>query len=600
VSEDRPERRLIAILAADVVGYSRLIAADEAATLSRFKASTNDVLASLAREHGGRIVKTLGDGALVAFSSALSAIRCAVEFQKAIALRNATLGPDERMVFRIGINAGDTVIEEGDVFGDVVNLAARLQELSDPGGVCVSQRVREDALGRTELVFEDIGEQRLKNIDRPVRAFRVRMPEAGGAALPLPEKPSIAVLPFENMSRDKDQEYFADGVTEDIITALSRWRWFFVIARNSSFAYKGRAVDVIRIGRELGVRYVLEGSVRKSGARVRVVAQLIDATNGAHVWSDTFDRDIAELFALHDEITEHVVAAIEPAMLHNEGVRATHKSAADLSAFDCFQRGMWHLNQVSPSSLDQAEALFRQAITRDPSFALGHTGLARLLYGRTAYGWSADPERDLLAAEAAARAALALDPRDAWAHFALSGALLYLGRHEEALKEAEQTLALNANFALGHFRLGQVLVYCGRAAEAVAPLERSMRLNPFDPQMSAMVDTLALAHFHAGAYELAAERAREAASRENEKRAPLILAASLARLSRLDEARAVLTEKVQARAIKLIGTRHIPYARSQDLQDLVEALRLAGFERLPELLALARERANSAMASDNG
>jgi len=283
----------------------------------------------------------MGDGVLAEFASAVEALQCAVDFQRAMAQRNhAATSP---MAFRIGVNAGDVVLENGDVFGDTVNVTARLEALAPPGGICVSERVREDADGRTDLTFEDTGIHTLKNIARPVRVFRVRLDDtspAAHSALALPDKSSIAVLPFQNMSNDAAQEYFVDGVTEDIISALSRWRWFFVIARNSSFVYKGRSVDVIKVGRELGVRYVLEGSVRKAGERVRVVTQLIDASDATHVWSDTFDRDLRDIFVLHDEITEHVVTAIEPAMLQNETSRVTHKKPGDLSAFDCFQRGM--------------------------------------------------------------------------------------------------------------------------------------------------------------------------------------------------------------------------------------------------------------------
>ncbi|MGD9965668.1 MAG: adenylate/guanylate cyclase domain-containing protein [Hyphomonadaceae bacterium] len=600
MADGRTERRLTAILAADVVGYARMLRTDETATLAGFRASL-DLLAPLVGSHHGRIVKTMGDGVLATFASAVEALGCAVDFQRAMSARNAALEPGARMLFRVGVNAGDAVIEGGDVFGDAVTLAARLEAMAPPGGVCVSARVHEDARGRSDLVFEDLGERQLKNIDAPVRLFGIQLDAGADARAPmtLPDRPSIAVLPLENISGDPAHEYVADAITEDVISALSRWRWFFVIARNSTFTYKGRAVDVQRVGRELGVRYVLEGSVRRSGTRVRVVTQLIDAASGAHIWSDTFDRDLADLFALYDEITEHVVGAIEPAMLHHESVRAAHKSAGDLTAFDCFQRGMWHLNQVSKASFREAETLFRDAIGRDPAFPLGHVGLARVLYGRVAYGWAEDAEADLAGAEAAANAAIRLDARDAWAHFALSGALLYLGRHDEALREAERTLVLNPNFAFGHFRLGQVLIYLGRASEAAGPLERSIRLNPFDPQMGAMIGTLALAHFHSGAYELAVSRAIEA-SRQHEKRAPLVLAASLARLGRSEEGRAVLTDEVRTRAIKMLGRRRIPYANEADLQDLLEALRLAGFDRLPELLALAAERANSSMSSSSG
>lgn len=574
MTDPRTERRLVAILAADVAGYSRMVVADEAATLGRFSASIDDALAPLVQEHGGRIVKTMGDGVLAEFASAVSALLCAVSFQRAMTERNGGIDPAQQMLFRIGVNAGDAVLRDGDVFGDVVNLAARLQQLAAPGGVCVSQRVREDALGRAELAFEDLGDQSLKNIDRPVRAYRVKLDAPARPVLSLPDKPSIAVLPFENMSGDKEQEYFADGVSEDVISALSRWRWFFVIARNSSFTYKGRAVDVMQVGRELGVRYVLEGSVRRSGHHVRVVTQLIDATTGAHVWSDTFDRGLADLFALHDEITEHVVAAIEPAMLQNEGVRATRKSASDLSAFDCFQRGMWHFNQVSREGFIEAEKLFKEAVRRDSELSLAYTGLARIYYGNVIYGWSQNADRDIADSHAAARAAIARDPLDSWAHSALSGALLFLGRHEEAVSEAEVTVGLNPNCALGQSRLAQALVYAGRAAEAVAPMQRAIRHNPFDPQIGAFYTLLALAHYHAGNYEDAARQAHKA-TLHDDIRAAGIEAAALARLGRFEDAQRAFSPEVQQRASQAVR-RMMPYARQEDLLDLLEGLRLAG------------------------
>jgi TolB-like protein/Tfp pilus assembly protein PilF len=566
------ERRLTAILAADVAGYTRMIGADEAATLALFKAHLAEALAPGVATHGGRIIKTLGDGVLAEFRSSVEALLCAVEFQRAMALRNA--GAATAMMFRVGVNAGDVVLEGGDVFGDTVNVTARLEALAPPGGICVSERVREDLQGRADLSFEDTGPQRLKNIERPVRVFRVRLDALANErpTLLLPDKPSIAVLPFQNMSGDASQEYFADGVTEDIITALSRWRWFFVIARNSSFTYKGQSIDITTVGRELGVRYVLEGSVRKAGGHVRVVTQLIEAADATHVWSDTFDRDLRDIFTLHDEITEHVVTAIEPAMLQNETSRDTHKRPGDLSAFDCFQRGMWHLNRVSEQDCRAAERLFREAIARDPDLSLAHTGLSRILYGLVVYGWSTDVRGDLVAAEASARKAIDLDPRDALAHFALSGALLYLARHKEALEEATRTIALNSNLAFGHFRIGQVLTYSGRAAEAIAPIERSIRLSPLDPQIGAMRTMLALAHYHAGAYEASVHVAGDA-NHLGDARTAAVLAAALARLGRHEQARAVLSSNVQQRAA---APAFMQYARAADLQDFLEGLRLAG------------------------
>jgi adenylate cyclase len=573
VADGRAERRLTAILAADVAGYSRMLAANETATLSAVKACIAEILEPLVNQHDGRIVKTMGDGVLAQFLSAVEALRCAADFQRAMAAHNSGAGTP--LVFRVGVNSGDVVIEDGDVFGDAVTLASRIEKLAEPGGVCVTSRVREDAQGHAGLAFEDAGEHQLKNVDRPVRLYRLRL-DLGAAerpALSLPDKPSIAVLPFTNMSGDSSQEYFADAVSEDIITALSRWRWFFVIARNSSFIYKGRAIDITQVGRELGVRYVLEGSVRRDGARVRVVAQLIDAGNRAHVWADTFDRNVTDVFALYDEITEQVVAAIEPAMLQSEGVRAAHKSAADLSAFDCFQRGMWHLNRITPADFKAARELFAEAMRRDPGLSLGYSGMARIIYGSALRSWCEDPRHELLEAENLARTAIKLDGRDAWAHFALSGALLYLGRHSDALETALLAISLNPNFAFGHFRHGQVLTCIGRASEGVEPIARSIRHSPFDPQMGTMLGLLSLAHYHAGEYETAETRARESVNLGFAHGA-LVVAASLVRLGRVDAATAAFGSP--ERAATLAGALFIPYARDRDYQDLFEALRLAG------------------------
>jgi len=323
----RVERRLAAILAADVAGYSRLIEADEEGTLGRLKALRGEVIDPKIAGHKGRIVKTTGDGLLVEFASVVDALRCAAEMQAALAESNARLTAARRIEFRIGINMGDIVVEDGDILGDGVNVAARLEGLAEPGGICVSARVQEDATGRLDLGFEDIGEQALKNISRPVRAYRV-VTAAGtasgraGSAPPLPDKPSIAVLPFANMSGDPEQEYFVDGMVEEIITALSRIRWLFVIARNSSFTYKGQAIDVKQVGRELGVRYVLEGSVRKAGERVRITAQLIETTTGTHLWADRFDGSLEDVFDLQDKVASSVAGVIEPALQAAETARS--------------------------------------------------------------------------------------------------------------------------------------------------------------------------------------------------------------------------------------------------------------------------------------
>jgi adenylate cyclase len=381
-------RRLAAILAADVAGYSRLIGADEGGTLERLRALRRELLDPKIAEYRGRLVKTTGDGLLVEFGSVVDALRCAVELQREMTGRNVGVPPDKRIEFRIGINMGDIVVEDGDIFGDGVNVAARLEALAKPGGICVSARVQEDAAGKLDLVFDDLGEQQLKNITRQVRVFRVvtgKKPVAAPAP-PLPDKPSIAVLPFQNISGDPEQEYFADGMVEDITTALSRLRWFFVIARNSSFAYKGRAIDVKQIGRELGVRYVLEGSVRKGGNRLRITAQLVEAETGNHVWAERYDRDVGDIFAVQDEITERVVAAIEPELYAAENIRSQRKPPESLDAWECVIRALSLINQGTREVNAEAERLCRRAIAIAPAYGQAHSLLAWVLIGRT--NWS--------------------------------------------------------------------------------------------------------------------------------------------------------------------------------------------------------------------
>lgn len=576
-SGSKVERRLTAILAADVAGYSRLVAADEEGTLALVASHLREVIQPAVGDHGGQVIKTTGDGVLATFASVVSALQCAIRIQTAMAERNAEAAVRKRVDFRMGLHAADVVVEGGDIFGDGVNVAARLETLAEPGGICVSGRVQEDTNGRIEVAFDDLGDQTVKNIPRPVHTFRVRMDGAGPvpeSRLELPSKPSIAVLPFLDRSGDPEQEYFADAITEDIVTALSRWRWFFVIGSNSSFTYKGRTVDVSRVGRELGVRYVLQGSVRKVGARVRISVQLVEAASGVNIWADNFDRDLIDVLALQDEITEQVVGAIEPAMLHSEGRRIARKNLHDLDALDCFQRGMWQFNKMSEDGYRVSLDLFRKAIENDPELSLGYVGLARALYAGVIYGWSKRVVLDLVDARAAAQTAIGLDPRDAYGYFAASGASLYLQRHRDALDEARKTVALNPNFGFAHFRLGQVLVYSGRSADAVAPIERSLRHSPYDPQLGAMFSLLALAHFHAGAYADAIREA-EKAVRLQDGRASLVIACSLVKLGQIEKARQVAArEGVSASVAQM--SRLAPYANEADRQEIIESLRQAG------------------------
>jgi adenylate cyclase len=448
----RAERRLAAILAADIAGYSRLVQADEEGTLNRLKALRAEVIDPRIAAHRGRIVKTTGDGLLLEFASVVNALRCAAEMQTTLAEGNAALPPERRIEFRIGIHQGDIVVDDGDIFGDGVNIAARLEGLAEPGGICISVRVQEDVAGRLDLAFEDMGEQALKNIARPIRTYRVVMAARSASRSvssnpTLPDKPSIAVLAFTNMSGDPEQEFFADGMVDDIITVLSRYPSLFVIARNSSFTYRGRAVDVKQVGRELGVRYVLEAGVRKAGNRGRVTAQLVEAEAGNHVWADRYDRNLTDIFALQDEITEAVTAAIAPAIADAERQRAMRKSPGSLDAWAAYQRGFWHFSKGTPDDNTLAEKFFQQAIDVDPSFAGGYTGLA---YAQTraaaAYGKRTPAEIEH-STFALARRAVALDGNDAEARTCFGEQSMRRGDYQGALAEIELALAICPNLA---------------------------------------------------------------------------------------------------------------------------------------------------------
>lgn len=541
-------RRLAAILAADVAGYSRLMAADEEATLLTLD-TYRRTISDLVCEHAGRIFGTAGDSVMADFSSAVQAVRAAVAIQRALHRHNADLAADRQMQFRIGVNLGDVMAEGDDLFGDGVNVAARLESVAAPGGIAISAAVRDQIEGKLKFALSSLGERQLKNISRPVAIYAVDWrPEHPGASgvlgggLVLPDKPSIAVLPFSNMSGDPEQDYFADGITEDIITALSHHRWFFVIARNSSFVYKGRAVDVKQVARELGVRYILEGSVRRAGQRVRITGQLIDAETGNHLWAERFDRDIIDIFAIQDEITQSVVGAIEPEMLLMEGKRAFRKSVGNLDAFDCCMRAMWHFSQLTPVDHEQALVLLRQAIGLDPNLPQAHMVLARTLNARIWYGWSSDLEHDVLETYAAAARSVAIDDRDPYSHYALCWGSLLRQMHDQALAEAQRSIDLNPNFALGFFSLGLVRIYIGHFDEALDPLLRSLRLNPNDPQAGSFMSFVALAHYHQEHYQQALHYAQLATRTRPSYFALRALIASLGQLDRSEEAQPLLGE----------------------------------------------------------
>ncbi len=498
------ERRLAAILAADVVGYSRLMNADEAGTLRRLTELRETVLVPLVSEHHGRIVKLIGDGLLVEFASAVDSVACALAWQERVANHESQRQSEAALRFRIGINLGDVIAEDGDIHGDGVNIAARLEGLADPGGICLSDDVYRQARGRIEARFEDVGEHKLKNISEPVHVYRVvvsNVPAAETEPLPLPDKPSIAVLPFDSMSGDPEQEYFSDGMTEDIITELSRIRWLFVIARNSSFAYKGKSPDVRRAAAELGVRYILEGSVRKGGDRVRITAQLIDATDGTHVWAERFDRDIGDVFALQDEITATLIAAIEPELAKAEQQRAIKKPVESLDAWSWFQRGLWHHNRATREDNEQALVYIGKAIELDPEFSRALATLAHVHYWMVLFGYTQDAKSDLRTGLALARRAITADEREPYAHFALGRISTLLGDLDTAVEELELAIELSPSFAHAYYGLGNALNFIGRAEDAIEKIDRAIRLNPHDPAIWTFMSGRAWSLFFLGRYD---------------------------------------------------------------------------------------------------
>ncbi len=585
MAEERVQRRLAAILAADVVGYSRLMGADEAGTLAQLKTLRKEVFDPRTSEHNGRIFKTTGDGVLVEFASAVDAVQCAIKVQRALARRNKDVPTDHRMELRIGINLGDIIVDGEDIYGDGVNVAARLEGLCDTGEVYVSGAVHDQVEGKLAAAFDDLGVQTVKNIVKPIQVYRVSPVAETVAAAAIPsevdkifDRPALAVLPFENLSGDPDQEYFADGLTEDIITALSLWKSFPVIARNSTFAFKGRSSDVREVATSLGARYVVVGSVRKGGNRVRVSAQLIDAETGHHVWAERFDRDLEDIFALQDEITQRIAATIEPELGRFEQKRSAAKVPTSLDAWDHCQRGMYQLYTFTKEGSEQARGMFLRAIELDPAYSQAHTGLAYSYHMDILHAYTDSREDSIAQLLRHARQGVALDDRDSYAHVILAFAYRWARQHDLAVAEAKRAIELNPNDAWAYGTLGNVLDLIGRPQDGIPYLKQSLRLNPHDVHRHFMMTIVARAYLNNRDYESAVEWARNAINRDpDHARAHLLLAASLGHLGRSAEARTALDDcnRVNPDFVRR-WTQWREYQRDEDNDHILEGLRKAG------------------------
>lgn len=591
MASDPVKRRLAAILAADIAGYSRLMGADEVGTLARLKADRSELIDPKNKQHRGRIVKTTGDGILIEFPSVVDAVRCAIEVQQGMLERNAQVPEAKRIEFRVGINLGDVIVEGRDLYGDGVNIAARLEAMAEPGGICISETVLNHVRDKVTFETEDAGAQTLKNIARPVHVYRIIIdphqrkaaPQPSANNLTLPDRPSIAVLPFQNMSGDAEQEYFSDGVVEEIITALSRMRWLFVIARNSSFTYKGRSVDVKQVGRELGVRYVLEGSVRKAASRLRITGQLIDASTGAHLWADRFEGGLEDVFELQDHVTSSVIGAIAPKLEQAEIERAKRKPTESLDAYDYYLRGMASVHRWTKEGVSEALKLFFKAIELDPEFASAHGAAAWCYYWRKANGWIIDRAQEISETVRLASRAAELGSDDAVA-LSFSGlALGYVGGDPEAgAAMVDRALALNPNLAIAWSASGFLRLFLGDHDLAIEHTARAMRLSPLDPLIFHMHHVTACAHYFAGRHDEAWPMAERACrERPNFLAALRAAAVSNAFAGRPNEARAYI-----ARALELdpelclsnLNDRVGPF-RAKDFAKYADGLRKAG---LPE------------------
>ena len=585
MAEERFQRRLAAILSVDVVGYSRLMGIDEAGTLSRLNILRRELIDPTITAHSGRIVKLMGDGALVEFASAVDAVTCAIEIQKQLREQDAIGSKADPIRFRIGINVGDIIIEGEDILGDGVNIAARIEGVAEPGGISISEDAWRQVQGKVAANFVDAGEQSLKNITRPVRVYRLDLAQksasASDASRPTPaqsDKPSIAVLAFNNMSGDPEQEYFSDGICEDIITDLSKLSELHVIARNSSFTYKGKPVDVKQVGRELGVRYILEGSVRKAGNRVRVTGQLIDAASGAHIWAERFDRDLTDIFAVQDELTQEIIAALKIKLSAPEKARVASGGTENVDAHDFFLRGRELVigNKRDREMFAQANVYLRRAIKLDPNYAGPYAALAWAYIMDYQNRWSDSPETSLDQAERLIDKAIAKDDNDPFVHYVAALLCLWKKDYERWAHEADKALSLNPNYGHAHLVRGLVHVYAGEPVKGISYIEQAMRLDPAQQQYRHFLGT---AYLVAGNYETAAAILKErVAITPTTDLSRALLASALGHLGRAEEARQIWRE------LKEINPRYsysdhfgrLPFRDPADADQFTEGLRKAG------------------------
>ncbi len=585
MAEERLQRRLAAILSADVVGYSRLMGLDEAGTLSRLNALRRGLIDPTIAAHAGRIVKLMGDGALVEFASAVDAVTCAIEIQRQLREHDAGRPEANPIQFRIGINVGDIIIEGEDILGDGVNVAARIEGIAEPGGISISEDAWRQVQGKVAANFVDAGEQSLKNIARPVRVYRLDLAQkvvtASDVPRPMPaqsDKPSIAVLAFNNMSGDPEQEYFSDGICEDIITDLSKLSELHVIARNSSFTYKGKPVDVKQVGRDLGVRYVLEGSVRKAGNRVRVTGQLIDAASGAHIWAERFDRDLTDIFAVQDELTQEIIAALKIKLSAPEKARIAGGGTKNVDAHDFFLRGRELVigNKRDREMFAEANVYLRRAIELDPNYAGPYAALGWAYIMDYQNRWSDSPETSLDQAERLIDEAIAKDNKDPFVHYVAALLGLWKKDYERWAHEADRALSLNPNYGHAHLARGLVHVYSGEPVKGIPYIEQAMRLDPAQQQYRHFLGT---AYLVAGNYETAAAILKErVAITPTTDLSRALLASALGHLGRAEEARQIWRE------LKEINPRYsysdhfgrLPFRNPADADQLTEGLRKAG------------------------